>query len=239
MIRWIRMIALTGSVLAMGRAAPAEAVLRVPYDPLMRELGELIDFEDYPRRLTPGTRLDAVQAYPGAAIGERFAGQAVSMEAGFEVLSPRPFGPLRLEAGRAGENLAVAFILLLTNQLSGVAPPGYPDRDALGEGAISILFDADQAALGFRATAEPRPDDDAQPNGRMQVAFFRRDGALIERLEIEMDWARAGYGFRRAGGLRDIAGISITNRDPAGIAIDDVIYDTVVVTGRLADPDRR
>ena len=114
----------------------------------------------------------------------------------------------------------------------GVAPPGFPDRNGGGEGAVSILFDRDQSALGFRVASEPKPDE-PKPKGRILVAFFRRDGNLIAEVEVELEWMLGGYGFRRQDGVEDIAGISITNRDPQGVMIDDVIFDRDLVVGWL------
>jgi len=216
------------------RGAGAETgILRVPYDTLRLELGRIVDFETLPRTMSPGVSLEGVQRFRGAAFGERFAGQLSVDTGGFETLTAPPYGPLTLESGPPGRNLAVAYILYLSNQLSGLTAPGHPERAATGEGAISILFAEDQAALGFRVAAEPAPGDAQAVPGRMTVTFFRRDGLALATLEVDLDWGQAGYGFRRAGRVRDIAGVSITNRDPAGIAIDDVIFDAGVVTGAL------
>jgi hypothetical protein len=215
----------------LGAPLHAAEVLRVPYDELLPELSEKIDFETYPRRLSPGTRLDGLEAFPGASIGERFAGQETRSTDVFDTLAGMPRGPLRLEAGGAGQNLAVAFVYMLSNQLTPLGPAGWPERDAEGEGAAAILFEVDQSALGFRVAAEPRPRDTDVPPGRIEVTFFGRDGRVIDRHDIALDWALQGYGFRRTGNRADIAGIAITNRDPAGIGIDDIIFDFGQITG--------
>lgn len=67
----------------------------------------------------------------------------------------------------------------------------------------------------------------------MTVAFYSRGGDLIDRLEIELKWLLAGYGFARTDSSEDIAGIAITNRDPQGVMIDDVIFDRDIVTSLL------
>ncbi len=219
---------------ALTTQAQAQNVLLVPYAELERELTAKIDFESYPKFPDPGQPLDGIEVLDGARFGERFAGQVIAQDGPFDALYLAPRGPLTLEAGVPGQNLAVVYIFFMSNQLKGMAPPGFPERDAGGEGAVSILFDRDQSALGFRVASEPRPADPATPKGRMTVAFYARDGAPIDELEVELDWVLAGYGFRRAGGLGDIAGITITNRDPQGVAIDDVIFDRDLVLGWLA-----
>ncbi|MEO0990736.1 MAG: hypothetical protein AAFX00_07295 [Pseudomonadota bacterium] len=205
-------------------------VERVPYDPLVPELGRIIDFESYPKKMSPGTRLDGVQAFEGAAFGERFTGQSVEQEDGFDRIVGPPHGPLALASGRPAENLSVTFYFLITNHLVGNAAPGYPESRAGGEGAIAILFEADQRAIGFRVAAEPAPETPT-PKGEMTVSFYRRDGSLITETTLPLDWGRGSYGFARTDGSYDIAGVTITNRDPAGIAIDDVIFEDLTVTG--------
>lgn len=214
-------------------AAQPQAIQQVPYAELEDKLVARIDFETYPKAMSPGNPLDGVVVFDGARFAEQFAGQLVAQEAGFDTLHLLPVRPLTLQPGVPGQNLAVEFIFFLSNQLKGMAPPGFPEKNAGGEGAVSILFDRDQSALGFVVASEPDPKDAAIPRGRMTVAFYRRDGGLIDRLEIELEWLLAGYGFQRTTGVEDIAGVSITNRDPQGVMIDDVIFDRDLVVGLL------
>ncbi|KMW60604.1 hypothetical protein AIOL_000768 [Candidatus Rhodobacter oscarellae] len=223
---------LTAALIVCATAAWPQAIQQVPYETLEQELGALIDFENYPKRASPGRALEGTQVFEGARIAERFRGQLVAQEAGFDALLLAPQSPLTLEPGAPGQNLAVEFIFFMSNQLMGIAPPGFPKRNGGGEGAVSILFDRDQSALGFRVTAEPEPKTPA-PKGWIEVAFYRRDGTLIDTAEVELEWMLAGYGFRRSDGAEDIAGISITNRDPQGVMIDDVIFDRDRVVGWL------
>lgn len=207
-------------------------VVQVPYAPLVEELGRVIDFESFPKYMSPGTRLDDVQDLDGASFAERFLGQEVLQDQGFDALSGAPLAPLTLVPGAPKENLSVTFYFLISNHLVGNAAPGFPESRAGGEGAIAALFDINQRALGFRVAAEPTPETEpAPPKGRMTVRFYRRDGSLIDELDLALEWGRAGYGFAMADDSRDIAGITITNRDPAGIAIDDIVFDAIAVTG--------
>ena len=224
--------AFTALVLAL--PAQAEPIQLVPYDTLEPRLATLVDFEEYPRLLSPGTSLEGVQRFDGARIGERFAGQALSHEDGFDRLSPFPLPPLDILPGQPGQNLAVSYVYTLSNQVAGLAPPGYPEPRSGGEGSIAVLFDRDQFALGFRVAADLRPGNDAQ--GSMEVSFFRRDATLIATVDVPLNWGFRGYGFLREGEVEDIAGIAITNADPAGIAIDDLIFDTDLVLGLLVKP---
>ena len=221
--------------LAALAAAPAQsqAIEPVPYADLETELTTRIDFESYPKILSPGQPLDTIEVFDGAQFAERFRGQLLTQTAGFDDLFALPVSPLTLQPGQPGQNLAVMFIFYMSNQLKGMAPPGFPAEHAGGEGAVSILFDRDQSALGFRVTSEPAPRDATTPKGQMTVAFYRRDGFLLDTLQVDLDWVLGSYGFSRSNGARDIAGISITNRDPAGVSIDDVIFDRDVVVSWL------
>lgn len=205
-------------------AACAQDVALVPYSELAQSLSELIDFEDFPSQLSPGINKDVPLIFHGAVLGERFDGQAAAPDGLYDRLDGRAAPGLVVMAGDTGQNLSVTHIYFQSNQLQGLGPAGYPDRDAGGEGAIAIVFEQDQIALGFKVSAEIRPDTPT-PLGRMFVTFHSRDGAVITRLEVPLDWGRNGYGFARTGAQQDIAGITIENRDPGGIAIDDIIFD--------------
>ncbi len=218
--------------LALGLPAWADPVRLVPYEELEPRLVSRIDFEGFPRQMSPGVSLDGVVDLEGASLAERFSGHVLTETDGFDRLSHWPLPPLTLEPGADGENLAVSFLYMMSNQLGGLGPRGFPSRDAGGEGSIAILFDRNQFALGFKVAAEPAPETPG-PKGRMHVAFFRRDATLISELTIRLDWGFSAYGFVRDSETEDVAGIAITNLDPEGIAIDDVIFDTDLVLGAL------
>ena len=195
-------------ILAFPAAAENGGVIPVPYAPLLRELSEIIDFEEFPSRLSPGMKQDAPLLFEGAALGERFAGQVAVQDGGYDRLTGQPGAPLALLPGPPGQNLTITHIFILSNQVQGLSAPGFPDRESGGEGAVAILFEQDQRRLGFRVSAEARPDR-PQPRGRMQVTFHGRDGTIIDRLDLELEWGRNGYGFARPDDQRDIAGITI------------------------------
>lgn len=220
----------------LGLPASADPITLVPYETLEPRLVSRIDFEDFPRQMSPGLSLDGVVDFEGASMGERFSGHVLTERDGFDRLSHLPLPPLRLEPGAEGQNLAVSFLYMMSNQLGGLGPAGFPSRDAGGEGSIAVLFDRDQFALGFKVAAEPTPEV-AAPKGRMNVAFFRRDATFISVLTIGLDWGFSSYGFVRENDAEDIAGMVITNLDPEGIAIDDLIFDTSLVLGWLESAD--
>lgn len=220
------LLALTGAL----HAGPIE---RVPYADLQDRLASRLDFETYPRRLSPGLPAEGLQRFDGATLGERFAGQRLSYDGDFDRVGGPARGALAVVAGPDRRNLSVAFIPGLSNLMHGLGRSGYPRDEATGEGAIAILFDRDQSALGLKIAAEPAPQDEP---GRATILFLARDGTEIDRVELALDWGFHGYGFRHAGDRDVIAGIVILNADPAGIAIDDVIFDTERATSLVMQP---
>lgn len=149
----------------------------------------------------------------GAALAERFAGQVLTTtEDNFDVLSGSPSSALTLQAGASGQNL-VTFFENGRKAVAGLGPTGFSRADAIGEGAMAVLFDEDQFELGFSSGVDN--------GGTATVSFFKRDGSLIETLTIALTSNPTGdntFAFRRAGSVKDIAGFSIYNDDPGGTA---------------------
>jgi hypothetical protein len=181
----------------------------------------LITFNDVPGGFQPGTNYNGIFESGTAAFGERFAGQTLTNAGGFDSLSGTPSGPLSLLAGAANQNLNI-FSFEGSNTLTGLGPAGFPDFNAIGEGSFAVLFDFDQSE--FRFTLIGGNGGDAFVN------FFRRDGSLIQAVTVS-GLATKSYGFRRDGGVKDIAGISIHSNDEAGIGFDNLRSDVRGVPG--------
>lgn len=166
---------------------------------------------------------NAILVLPGASFGERFAGQTLGVNGNFDVLTGTPTNPLTLLAGAPGRNLSIDAFGAPGNQvISGLGPVGFPSFNAIGEGSLAVLFDADQSELGLDILATER--------GMATFNFFRRDGSLIDTLVFDftnlLDGPRA---FRREGGAADIAGLTVTNNDPFGLAYDNLRFSQGVV----------
>ena len=95
-----------------------------------------------------------------------------------------------------------------------------------GEGALAVLFDHDQSAMGFRVHTDYPDPLGSRPawRGQIEVRFHDRDGRLITRLQFHPGPGITDFGFKRVGARRDIAGVIILNTDPGGIAVDDIIF---------------
>ena len=71
--------------------------------------------------------------------------------------------------------------------------------------------------------------------GSATVDFFARDGSLIAEIVVN-NLADDFHGFSRDGGIKDIAGITITNTDPAGIGFDNLKHDVKTDVGTAPEP---
>ncbi|MBW6505552.1 MAG: hypothetical protein K0B00_02245 [Rhodobacteraceae bacterium] len=185
-----------------------------------------IDFEDFPR-VVNGTNYDDLLRFPGASIGERFAGQALAEFRTFDLLDLNASAPLRLLAGAPGHNLSVEARGQRQNTLYGLGPMGFEHKSGSGEGAISILFTADQQAIGASFELE-MVYAGSPPPGSVRIAFFGRDATLLGEVSFSgQGRTRACFQTEGAG----IAGVSITNTDIQGISIDDIAFSHVLVLG--------
>jgi len=178
---------------------------------------ELIDFESFAGGGAPGTNYDGLIDADGATFGERFVGQTLGASGNSDTLAGAPSGGgLTLAVGAANQNLNIFTRAPDGNVLTGLGNLGFPDFNAIGEGAIAILFDNDQSEFGFQSVGGNL--------GGATFEFWARDGSLIATITpvgLGVDF----FGFQREGGVQDIAGISIWNTDPAGIAFDDIVFD--------------
>lgn len=222
------------ALICPGGAARAQAILAEDYARLKQELDARITFETLPRRAEPGIALDAPLRMGLAWIGEAFAGQATGADGPFDTVSGAPAAPLVVRPGAPDANQSVAFHRGFgSNALFPLGPAGFPAIEARGEGAVAILFDQDQRALGLRLHSDypdPLGGRDAG-RGTVTLVFYTRGGAEIARARRVLDPGITELGFIRAGGLPDIAGLLLLNDDPGGIAIDDILYQTAPVTG--------
>ena len=183
-------------------------------DPDELALTRIITFDETRSTRGPGHQIKDILVMQGAVFGERFAGQTVTSVGDHDQITGEALAPLTIMPGADGQNLSIVFFDG-NNILNGYGVAGYPKRHAQGEGAISALFDEDQSALAFQIRGGE--------SGPATVAFLSRDGAVIARLSLPPP-GEYEYGFIRAGGVSDIAGILVTNTDPQGLAIDNLRF---------------
>jgi hypothetical protein len=175
-----------------------------------------VTFDLLPGGEPPGTNYDGLIMAGGAAFGDHFAGQTVTYDGYFDVIGGAPTGPLSLMAGPPNQNLSVVYYgSWHSNVLSGLGPEGYPSFDAMGEGAVAVLFEFDQSVIGFDVTGGN--------DGNAFVNFYKRDGSYFDTF-ILTDLESRRFAFRRIDGSSDIGGITIHTDDPGGIALDYFCY---------------
>lgn len=183
-------------------------------DPDTLALDRVITFDDLPSSRAVGTQINAVLVQPGAAIGERFAGQTRTARGDFDRIEGRAVSPLTVIDGGARETLGI-MRLSGTNVLIGYGPRRYPADEAVGEGAIAVLFDQDQSAFGFELRGGEA--------GFAELSLLRRSGEVIHLLRLG-PLGETAYAFARRDGQADIAGFLIVNTDPEGVALDNLRF---------------
>jgi hypothetical protein len=214
----MKKLLITAALFLLPAVALADPINQVSYASLTGT--QLTTFDDLAGGGAPGTNYDGFIASGGVGLGERFVGQTLGSIGNNDTLGGAPTGPLTLEAGAAGQNLNI-FFYTTSNVLTGLGPLGFPDFNAIGEGAFSVLFSTDQSQFGF--------DLVGGDGGTAHVGFFRADGSLIENIVLT-GLANISYGFSRDGGTKDIRGISIWNDDGGGIGFDNLKYDVASAT---------
>ena len=183
-----------------------------------------------------GANYDGVVANPfGLSIAERFDGQSVSdgtNQSGggtHDVISGSPDGPLSLALGAATQNLVIGDTTPVGgtgHAISGLSSPGWPNFQAIGEGAATFLFDVGQPDVGFTTFG-------ALDGGDLRADFYDRSGGLLGSVTID-EIRDGGFGFATSDGSASIAGMVITNTEAEGISYDNVWYHTVPTPGSLA-----
>lgn len=206
-------------------ALPALACERpvciVPPDQML--LARQITFDDLPSGFGVGRQIPGILEQNGARFGERFAGQSLMQNGVFDAVQGPATAPLTLLPGAPGETLGI-LRLMRTSVLQGHGPVGFPRAEAVGEGAIAVIFDYDQSGLAL--------DIRGGEMGQATVSFFARDGQVIDS-HVLGPLSETTHGFERRGDLRDIAGLLVTNTDPEGIALDNLKFDKSAVLGLL------
>ena len=176
---------------------------------------KLIDFDNVMAALGLGSRLDEVLVRDGTTFGERFAGQTRQANSDFDVITGHPFRSLTVIGGGEDQTLGAIHVrgsIVLHGQGSHV----YPEVEAVGEGAIAVLFESDQPALAF--------DIAGGEQGYGTIQFINSQGEQIDSVTYgSLD--ETSYAFVRQGMQPDIAGFILLNTDPQGISVDNFRFE--------------
>ncbi|MHC4842687.1 MAG: hypothetical protein ACYTEE_02700 [Planctomycetota bacterium] len=191
----------------------------VQVDPATIPCDTVADFEDVNGETGAGINYDGILLSGGLQLAERFTGQTLSFSGNFDVLSGFPSSPLALQTGDLNENVGVLGVFASGQIVVGQGPTGYPNWSAVGEGSLAILFPNPQSQFKFLI-------EGVDGGGSANLNFFKADGSLLGTIIIAP--ANQTYGFKHSLGIREIAGFSIHNTDPAGIGYDNICYESVI-----------
>ena len=148
----------------------------------------------------------------GATYGERFAGQSLSTTGGFDALTGTPNSSLNLLANTVvGDNIGV--LSFGTNVIYGDL------GSQIGEGAVSVLLDANTDVFGFNVVGTN--------GGVFTVQFFNAYGLLLASLT--QNATDSYFAFEATGGDL-IRAVSFTNTDPGGVGYDNVTFNAADAT---------
>lgn len=210
----------------------------VPYAELRKELDARIDFDGFQAGPEPGLELERMVAGAGATLSAYLAGQRLGQTVLPEVwgggrhsaLAPGSILDLPLSPAGKGTLVIAEHRGFGSNALFPVGPDGAANMSGRGEGVLSILFEVDQNAIGLRVHSDyPDPLGSRPPPGMVTIYFFNRSGALIDTQTAVLDRGITELGYHAVNG--SIAAVVITNTDPGGIAIDDILFQLIALIG--------
>ncbi|WP_299354596.1 hypothetical protein [uncultured Shimia sp.] len=208
-------------VTALPAWACERPVCPVPAESLI--LSRHITFDDLPSSFGIGRKIDGILEQNGVQFGERFVGQPLEAEGDFDVVPGPASAPLTLLPGAPGQALGI-LRLMRTSVLQGHGPRGFPKTEAVGEGAIAMIFDYDQSAIAL--------DIRGGEQGHATLRFLSRDGRILDTHRIG-PLSESTHGFLRSDEQTDIAGLLLTNNDPEGIALDNLKFDKAAILSLL------
>ncbi len=157
---------------------------------------------------TPQAVFDPFIVGSFAQIGESFSGQTVTITSGFEFVSGTSTGMIALQSAQSGGVITWNGV-----ELQGLLSDTDLSAPNVGEGAISFFFTGDQLEFGL--------DLLKGDGGNITMQFFERSGALFDTVSFSF-FGNQAYTFRSSDNVSRFAGVTITNMDSSGIAIDNL-----------------
>jgi hypothetical protein len=89
-----------------------------------------------------------------------------------------------------------------------------------------VLFDEDICQVGMRVHSDYPDPLGAYTTARGEVLLtaYDREGTRLGQLSFQLTLGMSAHGLRSADSRSTIAGLTIENTDPGGIAIDDLAF---------------
>ncbi|MFQ5415321.1 MAG: hypothetical protein ACE5E6_12765, partial [Phycisphaerae bacterium] len=160
---------------------------------------------------SPGTSFVTI-ARPdlGITFGEKLIGQVNTPDGGFDLITGTPTLPLTMDTSVDAAVGVDVLGLFRTTLLNGLGSLGFPDLHAIGEGALTVLYDVDQPVVAFDVLGSNR--------GSFTVQFFDRFATLLDVVTVPVAQNQT-YTF--TSDAADIAAITIDNQDHNGLGYDN------------------
>ena len=152
-------------------------------------------------------------AMPGLSFGEKLLGQVLDADGFFDVVTGTPTVPLTLDTTIDGDTGVNVILIFGSTAIDGLGYLGFPHRDSIAEGALTALYGLDQRLIAF--------DVLGSNGGSLRIQFFNRSGAKIGDITID-ETVNGPLVF--SSDQRDIAAITLTNRDRGGVVYDNFRY---------------
>ena len=173
------------------------------------------DIEDYSEYAgVKGTPFSTI-GHPslGITMGERFVGQETSESGGFDVVEGRPSVPLTIDDSIEAEYGINLLWIYATTVVDGLGATGFPNSTAIGDGALSMLYERDQSLVGF--------DLVGSNGGGLRIQLYDRNGEVLDDITFDKTTNRTYVFFSDRA---NIAGMTLSNFDWGGVAYDNFIF---------------
>lgn len=175
---------------------------------------DLEEFAEFGAR--PGTAFVTLRNEEfGITFGEKLVGQTNNSDGHFDVVGGTPSVPLTMDTSIDAVFGVNIISMFSSTVISGIGVLGFPDRNAIGEGALTVLYDTDQRVIAF--------DVVGANGGTINILFYSRSGALIDEVFVE-DSHDTLYVF--GGTDTNIAAVTFNNTDRGGLVFDNFWVDT-------------
>ena len=212
-------------------AAPiaADEITATEYAALRERATGIVDFDDFPAHPEPGHALDHGIAFVGGRLGTGFLGQTTGAAGPFDRLHGAPSAPLSLLTGPPGAGLSVAHHRGFGSMaLFPLGPVGFPALEARGEGSVAILFAEETCAVGLLVHTDYAGDLGAGhvETGSVTLTAYARDGTRLGQVRRQAGPGVSAHAIAVTGGTARLAGLTVENDDPGGIALDDIAFGT-------------
>lgn len=203
--------------------ALADPVIQAPYDQVAQTASGLIDFERFAVLPEPGQSIPDTIHAPGITLGSTLVGQTLGATDTFATLIGAPSSPPRVDPNPPKPPMAIAFHAGFgSNAAFPLGPNGFAQRSGRGEGTLAIQFDAPIHAFALRLHLDYSDPLGSRPApGPVGLHFYGVDAALHHFETLTPAHGVQGFGFLSTA---PITAITISHRDPGGIAIDDIRY---------------